>query len=130
MADAIDLEMESVSANMKAFEEEKLLEKSNELHAMKLALKEKEQKVNKLRGAKLISDIAVDTLSEVTLEKPSVTKAKAKTGKITLSPVKAEPKSSEIKIHSSSLKPSTKSDDAIDFSTLRNDKKLRKCRKN
>ena len=82
MADAIDLEMESVSAKMKALEEEeKLLEKSNELHAMKLALKEKEQKVKKLRGTKPISDIAVDTLSKVTLEKPSVTKAKAKTGK-------------------------------------------------
>ena len=93
---------------------------------MKFALKEKEQKVKKLRGTKPISDIAVNTLSKVTLEKPSVTKAKAKTGKTTLSPVKAELKSSEIKIHSSSVKPSIKSDDAIDVSTLRNDKKLRK----
>ena len=88
MADAIDMEMESVSAKMKALEEEeKLSEKSNELHAMKLPLKKKEQ---------------------------------------TLSPVKAELKSSEIKIHPSSVKPSIKSDDAIDVSTLRNDKKLRK----
>ena len=53
MADAIDLEMESVSAKMKAIEEEeeKLLEISNEPHAIKLALKEKEQKVKELRGA-------------------------------------------------------------------------------
>ena len=97
MADAVDIEMESVSAKLKALEkEEKLLEKSNKLHAMKLALKGKEQKVKKLRGTKPISDIAVFTSLKVTLEKPPMTKAKAKTGKITLSPVKAELKSSEI----------------------------------
>ena len=57
------------------------MEKSDKLHTMKLASKEKEQKVKKLRGTKPISDIAVDTLSEVTLEKPSVSKAKAKLAK-------------------------------------------------
>ena len=71
--------------------EEQLLVKSNELHAMKMQLREKEQKVKKLRGTKPISDVAVDSLCKLLFNKSPV-KTKSNTRERAKSPkTAAEP---------------------------------------
>ena len=122
----IDEEMDIVSAKMKRLsEEEQLLVKSNELHAMKMQLKEKEQKVKKLRGTKPISDIAVDSLSKLSFNKSPV-KARINISERPKSPTKTafEPPFSSSQSLKTTVVPKVQED--IDINSLRNDKKLGK----
>ena len=119
----IDEEMDIVSAKMNRLsEEEQLLVKSNELQAMKMQLKEKEQKVKKLRGTKPISDV-VDSLSKLSFTKSPV-KARIKICERPKSPTKTafEPPFSNSQSVKTTVVPKVQED--IDINYLRNDKKL------
>ena len=121
----IDEEMDIVAARMKRLdEEERLLVKSNELHAMKIQLREKEQKVKKLRGTKTISDVAVDSLSKL-----SFNKSRVKTKSNTRERAKSPKTTSEHPFSSSQSVKTTvvpKVHEDIDINSLLNDKKLRR----
>ena len=121
----IDGEMDIVAARMRRLdEEEQLLVKSNELHALKMQLREKEQKVKKLRGTKPISDVAVDSLSKLSLNKSPV-KTKSNTCERAKSPKTAfEPSFSSSQSVKTTVVPKVHED--IDINSLGNDKKLRR----